>query len=742
MRFSSIDATRGLSDNNVRYILQLRDGRMALTTLGNINIYNGASFQYVHSSNGDVYELQGYHGAYHVYEDDAHRLWLKDTQRVSCFSLERNAWETNIDSLLRAMTISTKIDDLFFDNDGQAWYVIGTDVRTPKTDHVFAFPKDDDELLDLAVEADTLYLFFSNGDIVAYNVANGKLLYRSRHARTDGIDTVLSMAVYADGCFFQLRCKEGLGRCLMFDTRTRQWQVLIDVPYDLHTIALCADHTALVCSEVSLWSINLQSLETQTLETIVVDGVEQHPHELNSVCSDRQGGIWLGTYNNGVFYYHPYQFCMRSESTFNTELSTLNSPSYPSLQAPHGWTWTCTTDGLQQTIPDGSTRKYYTEDGLSNNSVQSLALDQSGNLWVATANGITKVQVNPDSTLVFESFFQSDGALAGGYYPQPSIQYATGEIAFQGENGWTVIDPKLTNMPPLALTPLLTSLSVSGEMLSPYSTSLSLDHTQNTLELEYAALNYAQPSHTQFRYRLLSEHVADTLWTVATASSHGGVADIRGLLHLTFDRLTPGCYTLEVEATNKAGTWLGGRSVLTFEIHQAWWRTWWAYTLYFLIGALLIALAVYIWRQRELQRRRERILLLRIQNLIQLVNTQETDDTQLSTSDAQPSIDPLITRAVELIEQNLTTPGYSVEQLSRDLCMERTGLYKKISTLLDQSPSALIRTIRLRHAVELIKTTDLPIQEIAERTGFYSSSHLGRCIQNEYGCTASELRTP
>lgn len=90
------------------------------------------------------------------------------------------------------------------------------------------------------------------------------------------------------------------------------------------------------------------------------------------------------------------------------------------------------------------------------------------------------------------------------------------------------------------------------------------------------------------------------------------------------------------------------------------------------------------------------------------------------------------------MEKNLHVPGYSVEQLSRDLCMERTGLYRKLVAMLDQSPSLFIRNIRLQRAAQLILEGSLSITEIAERTGFSSSSYLSKCFQEMYGCRPSE----
>ena len=89
-----------------------------------------------------------------------------------------------------------------------------------------------------------------------------------------------------------------------------------------------------------------------------------------------------------------------------------------------------------------------------------------------------------------------------------------------------------------------------------------------------------------------------------------------------------------------------------------------------------------------------------------------------------------LTRAIELVEKNLHVPGYSVEQLSRDLCMERTGLYRKLVGMLDQSPSLFIRNIRLQRAAQLILEGNLSITEIAECTGFSSSSYLSKCFQD------------
>ena len=44
--------------------------------------------------------------------------------------------------------------------------------------------------------------------------------------------------------------------------------------------------------------------------------------------------------------------------------------------------------------------------------------------------------------------------------------------------------------------------------------------------------------------------------------------------------------------------------------------------------------------------------------------------------------------------------------------MERTGLYRKLVTMLDQSPSLFIRNIRLQRAAQLITEGKLILQKL------------------------------
>jgi AraC-like DNA-binding protein len=203
-------------------------------------------------------------------------------------------------------------------------------------------------------------------------------------------------------------------------------------------------------------------------------------------------------------------------------------------------------------------------------------------------------------------------------------------------------------------------------------------------------------------------------------------------------------------ASSSNRQWNGMVSELHITIHAPWWRTIIAYIFFIILFSTVLCTAIYLYihnRQKKLERiHKEDILLVRIRNLIEqcdfLQTEKETYLAKTNTNTVQSEEinqgdTAFLARALEQVEKNLSVPNYSVEQLSRDLYMDRTGLYRKLIALLDKSPSLFIRNIRLQKAASLILEGKLSISEISDRVGFSSSSYLSKCFQEMYGCRPS-----
>ena len=155
----------------------------------------------------------------------------------------------------------------------------------------------------------------------------------------------------------------------------------------------------------------------------------------------------------------------------------------------------------------------------------------------------------------------------------------------------------------------------------------------------------------------------------------------------------------------------------------------WSIGLIVLIAVCLIALLWFWFSRRKLS----------------TFNSQPSAlSPQPSALNPQPSTIPidheLITRATSLVEENLSTPNYTVERLAQDLCMDRTGLYKKMTAMLGKTPTVFMRSIRVNHAVQLIREGKLTMTEVAEQSGFSSASYMAKCFQEDLGKNPSDLR--
>ena len=303
----------------------------------------------------------------------------------------------------------------------------------------------------------------------------------------------------------------------------------------------------------------------------------------------------------------------------------------------------------------------------------------------------------------------------------------------------------------LMLKPLLTGISVNGKPLTmssgegakllkesmPYVKAIHFGSSQDDLQFTFTALNFALPTHTTFRYRLFRDGNVINTWTSPSQSSRNSDTSKRGTMTVSFSNMQHGDYLLQVMASVDGHFHNAKATQIRFTIATPWWLAWWAYLIYTILFILIIIGLLYIKRAWQERNAKERMLMQRVQELIKRCNQYETMEAEDGSDTLSADDNAFVKKAIALVEENIGS-SYGVEQLSRDLCMERTGLYKKLSALLDQSPSMFIRSIRLRKAASMLINTDKTVADIATLTGFSSPSYFSKCFQEEYGCRPSE----
>ena len=278
---------------------------------------------------------------------------------------------------------------------------------------------------------------------------------------------------------------------------------------------------------------------------------------VTSLHIDRRGRLWMGTNTQGLFV-----------------LDTAARPS----------------DGAQVL------RQVSSE--LPNSSVDQILEDESGGIWVSTDRGLARVDAD---TFSVRRFGRGDGAAISAYWIGSGIALEGGELMFGGQDGITLVRP--AQLAPNRYPPpiVITRISVghrevpsAGYNRSTPDQVLEIPADAQSVAVEYAALDYADPERISYAYRLDGY---DRTW-VRTGS------DMRVAM---YTNLAPGTYHLHVRGTDHAGTWSASERQITVRMAAAWYQSMWFQALELLAALSMLVLVVQARtvllraRQRELE---------------------------------------------------------------------------------------------------------------------------------------------
>ena len=207
------------------------------------------------------------------------------------------------------------------------------------------------------------------------------------------------------------------------------------------------------------------------------------------------------------------------------------------------------------------------------------------------------------------------------FHPSKQIIFkdAKGGIYIGGEGEFQSFDPKIIsgynwNMTPDVIISDLQLLNdTGGERNSSNrnvltSSNINLDYNQNTFSIRFAALAFQEPLKNRIQFKLEG---FDEQWRTA------GLEPIA-----TYIKVPPGEYAFQVKGATFTSDW-GEIKQLDILITPPIWGTWWAYTLYFLLGLGLL----YSFYHFQLNRKLQKAEALRLKDLDIAKNTLFTNIT-------------------------------------------------------------------------------------------------------------------
>lgn len=315
-----------------------------------------------------------------------------------------------------------------------------------------------------------------------------------------------------------------------------------------------------------------------------------------TVHVDARGRVWAGMAGIGLMHLDPQTGDVLQYIRDREDPGTLNNRTIHSiLDDREGRLWIGTfSGGIDLFNEDTGTFEHFTmADGLPSNRVTAIIEDHDGRLWLGTGHGI--VHFNPERRdfdgRVVRIYDRTDGLLHEEINMGAALRAADGNLYFGGPGGLARLRPgSLTlnpNVPPVVLTGIR-----FGEEKVPLEQPLEelekirVAPSVNSLTLEFAALDFAQPERNQYRYKLegLNDDWVDN-------GNDGRV---------TFTNLDPGGYTFRVRASNNDEVWNNQGLVLKIRVMPPFWGTWWFKGLLALAIASLLALA-FVGQRRRLE---------------------------------------------------------------------------------------------------------------------------------------------
>lgn len=362
----------------------------------------------------------------------------------------------------------------------------------------------------------------------------------------------------------------------------------------------------------------------------------QHQPEVSLVIKrlmeDKQGNLWVGT-GEGIEKYNPktnqfvaYTLANYPERNMQTTINAL-------AQLNDGTLFFGATDGLYVLQPDASYLKKITHDpkqpfSLSHNTVTGLFVDDEQKLWVATQQGLDRLEKFEGDTYKFEAInkklglqgkplwpnilsdhlgrlwdgqsvidlkntqrhmlSKAEGVDIGVNWYSSFAKTQTGTLLYGGSKGLLMVKPQLFNLWDYQPNIVISKLAIDGKSLpSSQLDSLTLPAETKSFTVEFSALDFSEPEKNQYTYQLQG---FDSDWKTLDADSRS----------VTYTNLYPDTYRLRVKGSNRLGLWSNKELQLVVNVLPKWYQTsWFIFTLPLI--ALMIFFAIYHARVTNLK---------------------------------------------------------------------------------------------------------------------------------------------
>ncbi|WP_243739336.1 hybrid sensor histidine kinase/response regulator transcription factor [Flavicella sediminum] len=209
-------------------------------------------------------------------------------------------------------------------------------------------------------------------------------------------------------------------------------------------------------------------------------------------------------------------------------------------------------------------------------TVNTILEDDQHFLWLSTDKGIVKFDARTKESIVYK---QKSIESKNDFSPNSGLKLKNNQFYFGGLQGITTFNSDKIIKNEYAPKVLLSDLKLKNETVKVgddneilsksiiYTTKIKLAYDNANFSISYSLPSYVNPSGNSYAYRLRG---LDDTWTYTEQKE------------AFFTLQTSGSYVFEVKGANNDGVWNENSTSLEIIVTPAPWKTWWAYTTYFI----------------------------------------------------------------------------------------------------------------------------------------------------------------
>jgi ligand-binding sensor domain-containing protein len=315
---------------------------------------------------------------------------------------------------------------------------------------------------------------------------------------------------------------------------------------------------------------------TQQWERFTTDTQNTVLHNrVNALVEDGNQRVWALHYGSGISVYTPltksWTYFKNDSTSSSTDL--LSNLVVDAAVSQSGNVWVATQEGIAEySIRENAFSNLTKEDGLISEVTQSICIDAYGTVWASTLKGLMSV----DSERVIRQYNFKDGLK--GQYSSYALRRGEGNQLYICTNqGYYAFDPLYVARVMSRNAPMvITSIRNLDQLVHKFESidRIDVEYEQNSIVVEYALLNFLSAYKNLYQYKM------DGL-------DKGWIKTYRNAV--TYSGMPSGTYTFRVQLAGAPET----ERTLTVVVSTPLWRQVW-----FRFILLVLGLAGIYWAYR------------------------------------------------------------------------------------------------------------------------------------------------